>query len=464
MSDQTLACVNRESEFALEELFFSTTDKRGVIRFGNAVFTRVSGYKESELLGFAHSKVRHPDMPRSVFRLLWDTIEAGETIAAYVKNRAKDGTYYWVMAVIAPIADGYLSVRLKPSSHLMPIIEQAYASVLQQEQEAAAEGLGKTEIAEVGLVPLMAAVKSLGFDDYSSFMRYALVTEMTSRHQNLERNIGSSNRVFNEPLETQSRYSSNDLLKLSQQRDRVLALMLDQLATLRTANTSFLETGRVMVTLSTSISLAATNARIAATTYTLEAIARALAESEGENRTAIELMSSSIATLASSLDHLAFEVSVAALKGEVCTKFLSELETGAADSTVIRENITLLLEQSELRFHKLMDRLSSTSDWFKQLNEHTERVNRNIKSLRFIRMAGMKEASNLALEHSFRTLLEGVKGTITETLEQCSNLRYQVRHSEKAIGALNQSKTRLSDVMDHVGTCQQSLRGNAVFA
>jgi PAS domain S-box-containing protein len=85
----------REREFGIEELFFSTTDVKGHISAGNEVFTRISGYTEDELLGRAHNVIRHPDMPRGVFQLLWDTIQAGRPIAAYVKNRAKDGELYF---------------------------------------------------------------------------------------------------------------------------------------------------------------------------------------------------------------------------------------------------------------------------------------------------------------------------------------------------------------------------------
>lgn len=73
----------RDEGFGLDELFFSTTDAGGRIRTGNPVFTRVSGYDAAELAGRAHNVVRHPDMPRVVFRVLWDHLQAGEPVAAY---------------------------------------------------------------------------------------------------------------------------------------------------------------------------------------------------------------------------------------------------------------------------------------------------------------------------------------------------------------------------------------------
>ena len=79
-------------DFKVSEAFFSTTDTRGVIQAGNRVFSRISGYTEAELIGKPHNIIRHPDVPRAVFKLLWDTLEAGQPICAYVKNMAKDGS------------------------------------------------------------------------------------------------------------------------------------------------------------------------------------------------------------------------------------------------------------------------------------------------------------------------------------------------------------------------------------
>ena len=104
---------DRESPFEIDELFFSTTDRKGVITFGNDVFVRVSGHPRERLIGAPHNVIRHPDMPRAVFRLLWDYVLAGRSVVAYVKNMAADGAYYWVLALVTPIRGGFLSVRLK---------------------------------------------------------------------------------------------------------------------------------------------------------------------------------------------------------------------------------------------------------------------------------------------------------------------------------------------------------------
>ena len=127
--------LDKEREFKIEELFFSVTDEKGIVQFGNNVFTRISAYTEEELIGAPHNIIRHPDMPRAVFKLLWDYLEAGKTIGAYVKNLAKDGCYYWVMAIVMPCLNGYLSIRLKPSSPFFDLIHTLYQEILTTEQE-----------------------------------------------------------------------------------------------------------------------------------------------------------------------------------------------------------------------------------------------------------------------------------------------------------------------------------------
>ena len=82
--------INEPREFAAEELFFSTTDPKGRIQRANSVFERISAYSWNELKNKPHNIIRHPDMPRVVFQLLWDHIQGGHPIVAYVKNLAHD--------------------------------------------------------------------------------------------------------------------------------------------------------------------------------------------------------------------------------------------------------------------------------------------------------------------------------------------------------------------------------------
>jgi len=107
-----------DTEYVLNPgaMIVSKTDLKGIITYANAEFIAASGFGERELLGQPHNLVRHPDMPAAVFRELWDSLGAGRPWTGLVKNRRKNGDFYWVRANIAPLWEngqmiGYLSVR-----------------------------------------------------------------------------------------------------------------------------------------------------------------------------------------------------------------------------------------------------------------------------------------------------------------------------------------------------------------
>jgi PAS domain S-box-containing protein len=186
-NQQPIKLVDESREFRIDELFFSTTDHRGVIQTGNAVFSRVSGYDFDQLLGQPHNIIRHPDMPRAVFKLFWDYLKAGNLIAAYVKNLAQDGRYYWVVALAAPIDGGYLSVRFKPSSDLLPQVEAIYRELLTLEETRVAAGDTPSQAMAASSERLNALLAAAGFPDYRNFMFRAIATELHCRDAQLQR-------------------------------------------------------------------------------------------------------------------------------------------------------------------------------------------------------------------------------------------------------------------------------------
>ncbi len=128
-----------ECPYSEDELIVSKTDLKGRITYANSVFQRLAKFPLEELLGAPHSLIRHPDMPRCVFKLLWDTIEAKEEIFAYVLNMAKDGDHYWVFAHVTPTFDakqniiGYHSNRRKPDAAQIEKVKPLYAALLAEE-------------------------------------------------------------------------------------------------------------------------------------------------------------------------------------------------------------------------------------------------------------------------------------------------------------------------------------------
>lgn len=144
-----------------DALIISKTDIKGKITYGNRTFNDYSGFSENEYLGVQHNIVRHPDMPRAVFKLLWDEVQAGREVFAFVKNLCKDGSFYWVFANVTPSYDtngnviGYFSVRRKPNRQALPQVSQLYQQMLKAERQA-----GTRDAIEASTAILRAALAS----------------------------------------------------------------------------------------------------------------------------------------------------------------------------------------------------------------------------------------------------------------------------------------------------------------
>ncbi|GIU02880.1 methyl-accepting chemotaxis protein [Shewanella algidipiscicola] len=126
----------REVKLNDNDELISSTDPRGVITYVNQAFINISGYSESELLGQHHNLVRHPDMPAAAFADLWQKLKAGQSWRGMVKNRCKDGSFYWVDAFVSPMYEqgkliGYQSVRVKPDAKKINNAQTLYRQINQ---------------------------------------------------------------------------------------------------------------------------------------------------------------------------------------------------------------------------------------------------------------------------------------------------------------------------------------------
>jgi PAS domain S-box-containing protein len=165
---QPITPTSVERQMREDDFIVSKTDLKGRITYGNRIFIEFSGYSESELLGAQHNIIRHPDMPRAVFKLLWDTIQAKKECNAYVKNMAKDGSFYWVFANVTPNFDnngnvtGYFSVRRKPKASGVETATGLYRAMLQEEQRA---GARDAIAASTRILTDLLAAKGLSYDE-----------------------------------------------------------------------------------------------------------------------------------------------------------------------------------------------------------------------------------------------------------------------------------------------------------
>lgn len=169
---QTVYLTGRERTFGEDEIIVSKTDVKGRLTYANPVFMNLAGFSERELIGAPHSIVRHPDMPRCVFKLLWDTIMAGHEIFAYVINRSCNGDHYWVFAHVTPSRDasgnilGFHSNRRVPNRRVLnDVVVPLYADLLAEENRHA----NAKEGMNAGFNKLVSLLKSKGIE-YDEFI------------------------------------------------------------------------------------------------------------------------------------------------------------------------------------------------------------------------------------------------------------------------------------------------------
>jgi len=164
MARPTIRPTGTEITFGNHEIIVSKTDTRGVITYANDVFLRVAGYSEREVVGQPHNFIRHPDMPRCVFALLWETIKSGSEIFAYVKNMARNGDHYWVFAHVTPshnaegVLTGFHSNRRAAYRDAIPKVNELY-TLLRQEEMRHPEGSKAVEAGQRLLLSILGSKK-----------------------------------------------------------------------------------------------------------------------------------------------------------------------------------------------------------------------------------------------------------------------------------------------------------------
>ncbi|WP_339780780.1 PAS domain-containing protein [uncultured Thalassospira sp.] len=171
MKQENLRLTGVERHFDDDEIIVSKTDPKGRITYANDVFLRLSGYSEKTLLGQPHSVIRHPEMPRCVFALMWDIIGQGREIFAYVINRALNGDHYWVLANVTPTFNpdgsirGYHSNRRKPRRDAVNAAADLYKLLCAEEAKLQNRRDGMAR----GTATLVELLKSRGVD-YDQFV------------------------------------------------------------------------------------------------------------------------------------------------------------------------------------------------------------------------------------------------------------------------------------------------------
>ncbi len=145
--------INNEIRLGENQFIVSKTDTQSHILYINRRFMQISGFTEEELLNQPHNLIRHPDMPKGVFKLLWQTLKKGDEFIGYVKNICKDGSFYWVYAHVTPDYDskgelmGYYSVRRAPTRTAVTTIDKLYTQMLSAEKNKQGDQASNASIA-----------------------------------------------------------------------------------------------------------------------------------------------------------------------------------------------------------------------------------------------------------------------------------------------------------------------------
>lgn len=170
MAKTDVSLTGVERTFGSDEIIVSKTDTKGRIIYANEVFLHLAGYAERDIIGQPHSIIRHPAMPRCVFKLLWETIQAGKECFAYVLNRSKNGDHYWVLAHVTPTFDktgaivSYHSNRRNPRRDAVAKVTALYDELLAVEARSDDRKLGM----EAGFKALVDKLQALGvpYDEF----------------------------------------------------------------------------------------------------------------------------------------------------------------------------------------------------------------------------------------------------------------------------------------------------------
>lgn len=445
-----------ERRFEFHELFFSTTDQKGVILGGNEVFARVAGYGSiTELIGQPHNIIRHPDMPRAIFKLMWHTLRAGEPFAGYVKNLATDGGYYWVMALVVPQASGYLSVRFKPSSPYFSLIQAVYAELLECEREPREEA----ESWRAGMARASERLDVLlaenGFGSYAEFMRTALATELESRRTKLR----ATQRTEALPHDMARNCEIATTLQTCETIERQLddlfanAISFLQLIQQLDSKSSFLRDLAHkfhFVSLNGVVSsrrLGPAGAALSVVTQNLSTIAK-------ESKKVIAHMTDQHA-VTSPLRATAFAITSAKLQVEMAIFFARELlqaKAGAAASDVsferVREDMEMLVHSFAQSTARMLETLPQTQESIALRVELNDKLTEILQSLSVTRVAGKVQAVHVPGADFFQDFFE-------EIHEQLRVAKRELLELERGIPYLQAHLPRFQQAG---GAVQQSLR------
>lgn len=450
---------NVEARFTVDELFFSITDDKGRIRFGNDVFARTSGYGLDELIGRPHNVIRHPDMPRSAFKLLWDELLAGRAVATYVKNLSQDGAYYWVLALAMPAGDGFLSIRLKPTSPLLETVQALYAEMLDIEQRIEdGTRAGRDQAMEASFARMLEVLSTLGHDTYASFMRTALLEEITSREDQLAATDDLARRRATWSFgNRQSRLVTvhGACTKLQELLDTLVASVrqygqLNEILATRSSHVLNLAEHIRVFSLNAFLASSGLGDRGAA----LGAVASLMRERSDAIGPVIGALDDEFRTAIEVLDDVGFRIAAGKLQTEMAAIFVEDLLEDD-DQRVSDELLTLVRVLTD-GVEQLLTSFATLDEHLGRLHGGIRRLQANLDGIRALEVNGRVEDARLGrADSSVTELFE----SIADRVSQATGQLREVREASRAVArrepdlevAARRQVSRLLDECELVG-------------
>lgn len=435
-----------ESTFGIDELFFSTTDRKGVIRAGNDVFVRVSQWDEDELIGRPHNIIRHPDMPRAVFWLLWEYILNGKPIAAYVKNMAKSGAYYWVIATVVPAGDGFLSVRMKPSTAFHDVVKPVYAELHELESRIERAGGSRKEAIAASAARLGEILNGAGFADYDAFMHTFLPAELRSRAAAIGMRAEQPANGASPLAQLQT-----GLSMIGTGLDRLFANIESYAA----ANETLSGRMSFVTSLAREVRLSSVNGVMAASHlshrgHTLGVVADLMSRCAERVNTSVADLTEELKPTVAILGELSFSICLAKIQVDLAEYFVSELRTErdmdehAAERR--REGVGDIIECLGGEVSRLLRALRGLDGRLRGVASGVERLESGVRELGVLNVMGRVEMAEVPEAEGFTALFDAMRQRL-ETAEVEMDALRGAAHAGRA-GASSADRRLLRDGLE----------------
>lgn len=386
-----------EAHFTLDELFVSRTDERGVIQSGNPVFVRVSGYPLEKLLGSPHNIIRHPDMPKTVFKLFWDTLKSGQPIVAYVKNRSIDGKPYWVLACAFPIDGGFLSIRIKPTSSILGQIKSLYSEIAKEEKIKGIPAAAKL---------LEQKLAEMGFNTYFDFMSHAAAAEIKARDEGLAANQkqAAPEQKYGETHFLAKEFDEMNRVCVDRAKDfQSLLLKLEEYAGID----SYIGTRISTITQATNrlealaVNMSISSHRLGSKGATLSVVASTFKTAAKEVLKIVEDLKKQLSPVVEELRPVRLNLMISRLQSEMLAFFTKEIRDFSSKYAVraiphlkdIQNDTTILIDQISIYFKKNIEQLDRILVVLDEMRDRLLKGKAALQSLDVIRLGGRLESA-----------------------------------------------------------------------